>query len=251
MNFLKKGQQKISLKESKPWTDFNKSPGEVFSDACELIARSLASYGFNYSRSKKELYKKSLNGEFTFRLTFGSSHYNKRGQYVNLTIYFQVFSTRLFRFREEQFSNHTDVNPGKPDDLVTTVNVGYLTAHGSYDAGTWNLITVDPEEIVGLIVKYALPGFSKFEDIDNLIEILKSSGRCKEFINEYSTLDFVMFYGGPEAATQTLLKMIDHRNWTNDFRKLISDYEEGKGISDQGYFLTALLNRSIIYELKV
>ena len=251
MRIFKRLKNKIDPSVKEPWTNINKTPKEVFSDACNLIAVNLSKYGFKYSASNNALTKKSQNENFTYKLDFGSSHRNKKGQSVNLNINFQVFSNDLLKFRKEIFSKHPSKNLGQPSGLVTTTNFGYLTDKESYLEGSWNLLKTDPKEIAMLLTQYALPSFQKFETIDNLIELLRSNGLIKEFQSEYMTLDFIMCYSGFEASYDALKHMLIKRNWTEDFSRLFDDLEKGKQLIDNRYFLIALVERAFLYGLKI
>jgi hypothetical protein len=246
MNIFKEILGKNDEKDSN-WTDLSKPPREVFQDGCELIAKKLEMHGFEYSKSGSHLIKKSQNGDFRFKITFGSITRNKKGELVELNIYFQVISNKIKEFRGKLFKKFPERNLGKPDNLITSKAFGYVTDSNSYI--DWNLITSDPYLIASQLEKFAIPSFEKFEDLEFLLKSLSENGLLKEFDFEFRALDFLMCFSGPDLAHKGLVKMLTNRNWTDDFNKLYADLENGKEMIDKRHFLTILVERAFLYGL--
>ena len=238
-------------KNDLPWTDFNMSPREIYLEACSLIAEKFRDYGFKYSKSTHHIVRKSSDGKLIYKLGFSSSAGNQKGESVILDIYFQVLSTGLKNFRKQLNKKHLITNSGQPDDLVTTVNFGYLTDRNCFEDGHWNLITTSPNFILSQLEKFALPGFNKFENLDILISTLRKQGQTPELYMDFRTLDFVMFYGGFEAASDVLKQMLLNRKWSVDYRNLYSNLEKGLPLDDKRHLLISLVERGFIYGIKI
>jgi hypothetical protein len=241
----------IFKKNGAGWTDLNQSPEKVFTAACEFIAQRFDKHGFEFLKSKRQIRKASRSGDLHYIIEFGTSRRNHRGESVEMNIIIRIESKRIEEFRNNQFEKCKERMLCVSDNLVTQTGFGYLTDSDSFLDGMWNLIGTHPERIVKQLENYALPCFERYEDLPGLTDLVSKHGNYKEFSTEFRTLDFLMCFGGYETAKKGLIEMLTKRNWTNNFRSLYSDLENGKKMKDHRAFLLLLVERAYIYGIKI
>ncbi len=245
---------KLFKKESNKnlnWTDLDRPPKEIFNDACKEIALNLKKQGFSFSKSGRYIKKTSANEDFQYIIEFRTTRTNQRKEIVSMDIYVSVKSKKIKDYRKKYIDAYPEKKLGKPEDLVTQIGLGYLTKENSFLAGSWNLVKTNPELIINIIENNALPSFEKFDNIENLLIEIAQKGKIKEFMFEHHTLDFLMCFGNEKYAYDGLVIMLQNRNWTQPFNELYSDLENGKEMKDNRAFLTMLVERAFLYNLKL
>lgn len=245
---------KLFNKESEEevnWTDFDRPPKEIYSDACKEIALHFEKQGFSFTKSSRCLKKTSTNQDFQYIIEFGTTRTNQRKEIVKMDIYVSIKSRKIKDYREKIINAYPEKKIGKPDNLVTQIGLGYLTKENSFLAGSWNLIKTNPASIINTIEKNALPSFEKFENIENLLITIAEEGKIKEFMFEHQILDFLMCFGNEKYAYNGLLKMLKNCNWTQRFNELYSDLENNVQMQDRRSLLLLLVERAFLYRLKI
>jgi hypothetical protein len=143
------------------------SPRDLFLAACTEIAESLSPLGFKFAKSGPHAQRK--DGDFTYRVSFQSSHKNVPGQYVALWIHATVLSKRLAEWRASQ-PHAVGVGDG-----VAGGQIGNLVRpHGWRD---WNLAGSIMRAVIAdatsTVRSIALPYFERFADIPSLCALLQ------------------------------------------------------------------------------
>ncbi len=142
-------------------------PRDVYLAACSSIGAHLEeSFGFRFAKSGPHARKPS--GDFTFQISFQSSHHNVAGEHVNLSIHANVWSARIKKWhREQPFPSSFN--------YVAGGQIGNLQEdHRWLD---WEL--ADPHtrdetirDALRAIEELAFPYFAKFENLPALFELL-------------------------------------------------------------------------------
>ena len=143
------------------------SPREQYLAACTEIAESLSTLGFKFACSGPHAQRK--NGDFTYRVSFQSSHKNVPGHSVALWIHATVSSKRLGEWRASQ-PHALGVGDG-----VAGGQIGNLVRpHGWRN---WNLAGPTKAAVIAdatsAVHSIALPYFDRFLDIPDLCEQLQ------------------------------------------------------------------------------
>jgi hypothetical protein len=147
----------------------DEKPREVFLTACAELARPLEPLGFRYAKSGPHASRRS--GQFTFVVSFASSHRNVAGEYVDLTAFAGVRSRALRQWRI--------ASRGTEEFASDFVAGGMLQNLGvEMPLSSWDLADQDSradvlEEIAAAIDDVALPYFALFEDPDVLRDRLQ------------------------------------------------------------------------------
>jgi hypothetical protein len=143
------------------------SPREVYLAACASIGTHLEdTFGFKYAKSGPRARRRS--GDFTFEVSFQSSHNNVAGQHIVLWIHGNVWSARIQKWREQQ--RHL-----LSFDYVAGGQLGNLKADNSWLE--WELAKPRKRDetirdSIKAIEELAIPYFAKFEDLPSLVKTL-------------------------------------------------------------------------------
>jgi hypothetical protein len=173
----------------------SESPRDVYAAGCRSIADALAADGFTYAKSSQTATRKGR--DFTFRISFQSSHHNIRGELVALWIHAVIYSPTLKKWR----GRHPHV--GGSWDRVAGGQIGNLVSPHSWME--WNLgPPADRErqiaDAVATIRRIALPYFTRFEDVPGLVARLATEAVPSFDLDD--TLDFLMCFGDPADAAR-------------------------------------------------
>jgi|GEM_PF-1941837 len=143
------------------------TPRDVYLAACTSIGAHLEeSFGFKFAKSGPHSRKRS--GDFTFQISFQSSHHNIAGEHVNLCVHGAVLSARIKKWREEQPFLRSS-------DYVAGGQIGNLQAdHCWLD---WELSDSHKRDetirdAIEVIEELAFPYFAKFEELPSLFQFL-------------------------------------------------------------------------------
>jgi hypothetical protein len=143
------------------------SPREVYLAACASIGAYLDEFfGFKYAKSGPHARRRS--GDFTFQISFQSSHHNIAGEHVSLCIYGNVLSARIKKWRESQPLLHSSF------DYVAGGQIDNLQAdHCWLD---WELADSRKRDevirdAIRAIEDLAFPYFARFEDLPSIVRI--------------------------------------------------------------------------------
>ncbi|MBT32810.1 MAG: hypothetical protein CMO01_24390 [Thalassobius sp.] len=224
-----------------------KQSNELFDEQALLIAHQFELYGFKYLKSKKMLLKESASKELNFVLSFGTNRNNQQGSVVNFNVHFIVTSPLMQAWRKELYPQ---LNFSSPNDIITNVGLGYLTNQKSYNAGSWNLIETNYQEIVNIIKEYALPSFDKFE---NKLLILDefSSVKPKEFISEVLAFEYMLCFGNISQAQNGLFNLLKQRNWLEDYKNLEDRIRNGGQIDSNQNYISNLIQIANYYKIVI
>lgn len=176
-------------------------PREVYLAGCGTIADAIRADGYSYIKSGAKLRRKSQ--DFTFQISFQSSHNNISGELVALWIHVYVFSPTLKQWR---ISNHCLVNKS---DFVAGGQIGNLISPFSWME--WNLAVPNRRDsqiadAVSTIRRIAAPYFSMFDAIPALINRLTNE-EVPSF-SPASALDFLMCFGSRAEARKAAENML-------------------------------------------
>ena len=171
------------------------SPRDVYAAGCRSIADALAADGFAYAKSSQRLTRKGR--DFTFRISFQSSHQNVPGELVALWIHAVVYSPTLKKWR----GRHPHV--GGSWDRVAGGQIGNLVSPHSWME--WNLGPLADRErqiadAVATIRRIAFPYFARFEDVPGLAARLATEAIPS--FDPDDALDFLMCFATPSDAAR-------------------------------------------------
>jgi hypothetical protein len=145
------------------------SPRKVYLTACTQIASVFIPLGYKYAKSGP--HTRCQNGDFTFQISFQSSHHNVADEYIALWIHAHILSQRLKNWREQQ------THAIRSTDYVAGGQIGNLVHDHSWME--WDL--ADPQQrestvadAVHTIKQLALPFFEQFKNLDVLINGLQT-----------------------------------------------------------------------------
>ncbi len=171
------------------------TPREIFLDACEKVAASLAPFAFKYTRSRQ--CARRSHGDFDYRVSFQSSHLNVGGHYVALWIHATVSSRRLESWRSAQ--SRCLILGG----AVAGGQIGNLLRPHSWR--DWNL-ALAPEVVIADAISavhaIAVPFFERFSDVPTLCSLLQREELPGFHISR--ALEFLLCFDDREAAEQAL-----------------------------------------------
>jgi len=168
------------------------APREVYLAACTSIGTHLAAYGFKYAKSGPRARRRS--GDFTFEISFQSSHHNIGGNHVALWIHANVLSARMKTWRERQA--HL-----QPFDFVAGGQIGNLQANHcwcEWDLAKRRKRDETIRDAINSIEELAFPYFVLFEDVPALVQKL-----AQEEIPEFSidrAIEFLMCFADQPTA---------------------------------------------------
>jgi hypothetical protein len=176
-------------------------PRHVYLAACEAIASLLATDGYTYTKSGPRLSRKTQ--DFTFRISFRSSHLNIPGELVVLWIHAYVMSVTLKKWR----MGHACL--GKGSDFVAGGQIGNLLRQHSWME--WNLALPGDRDqqiadALGTIRCVAYPYFAMFDEIPQLAARL-----AVEDVPSFepaSALDFLMCFASRSEALWAARRML-------------------------------------------
>lgn len=184
---------------------------EVYLAACTSIGMHLEeSFGFKYAKSGPRARRQS--GDFTFHVSFQSSHYNIAGEHVALWIHSVVRSERIKAWREGQ--PHLRVHLS---DYVAGGQVGNLQA--DHDWLEWELAKRRKREerirdAIKTIENLALPYFARFEDVPALIAMLVKEDMPSMAIDV--VIEFLMCFADQPTARLAAANFLANRPELHD-----------------------------------
>ena len=141
-------------------------PRIIFDYVCERIAEPLKQLGFKHRKKEKDIYKSDEN--FTYRIWFQPDH---RGS-TSFIVHIAIESEKMALWREVKYS--------RADSVIFTTKLVNLTAKAQvgnwYDVATLSERERVISEILKQVNEFAIPYFTKFENIDSLIDEIKEQG---------------------------------------------------------------------------
>ena len=181
----------------------SESPREVYLCACAAIAAAFESTGYKYAKSGPHFRRRS--GDFTFQVSFQSSHHNVSGEHVCLWIHGTVLSRRLKQWREQQ-------PVAVSIDYVAGGQIGNLQTE--YAWLEWEL--ADPnsrdsviDDAIRAINQLALPYFALFEDVPTLVFRLVEGDLPSMTIDR--VIEFLMCYSDQPTARMAAANFLKGR----------------------------------------
>jgi len=171
-------------------------PRDLYLAACTEVAASLAPRGFKFAKSGPHAQCK--DGDFTYRVSFQSSHKNVAGHFVALWIHANVQSKRLAEWRASQART---LGSG---DYVAGGQIGNLVRpHGWRD---WNLAGSGMRAVVAdatsTVHSIALPFFERFADVPSLCTLLQREELPAMHIAH--AIEFLLCFADRSAANAAL-----------------------------------------------
>jgi hypothetical protein len=180
------------------------SPRDVYLAACASIGSYLEeSFGFQYSKSGPHARRRS--GEFTFQISFQSDRNNVPGERVGLSIYGNVLSARIKKWRESQPLLRSF-------DYVAGGQIGNLQTNQSWN--DWDLADAGKRDevirdAIMAIEEIAFPYFAKFEDLPSLVEVLVNEDFPAMTIDR--VVEFLMCFAGQSRARLAAVHFLRRR----------------------------------------
>ncbi len=176
-------------------------PRDVYVAACQAIATPLGADGYTYAKSGPKLSRKSQ--DFSFRLSFQSSHHNTPGELVVLWIHANVMSPTLKKWR----TGHVCLREGS--DFVAGGQIGNLLPRHSWME--WNLALPGDRDqqiadAIATIRRVAYPYFAMFDDIPRLVARLVVENVPS--FDPASALDFLMCFASQSEALRAARRML-------------------------------------------
>lgn len=175
-------------------------PRAVYLAGCKAIADVTGHDGYAYAKSGPKLCRKSR--DFTFQISFQSSHHNKPGELIALWIHGNVQSPTLKRWRT--------ANPCllKGSASVAGGQIGNLVPRHSWME--WNLAIPGERDkqiadAVATIKRLVYPYFAMFEDVPRLVRRLVNEDVPS--FQPSSALDFLVCFGSQSDAQQAARNM--------------------------------------------
>ena len=172
------------------------SPREVYLAACADVATSLVPLGFKFAKSGPHAQRK--DGDFTYRVSFQSSHKNVADHSVALWIHSNVLSKRLAQWRTSQART---LGSG---DYVAGGQIGNLVRpHRWRD---WNLALEPRTDVIAdataAVRSIALPYFERFADVPSLCALLQREELPAMQVAH--SIEFLLCFADRSAADATL-----------------------------------------------
>jgi hypothetical protein len=182
----------------------SEAPRDVYRAACESIAAHLEqSFGFKYAKSGP--HSRTQSGDFTFQISFQSSHHNIGGEHVVLWIHGNVRSARINKWRKQQASPQSF-------DYVAGGQIGNLQADQRWLE--WEL--ADPHnrnetirDAITAIEELAFPYFAKFEDLPTLFHLLLEQDIPVMTIDR--VIEFLMCFADQPTARRAAANFLKRR----------------------------------------
>ncbi len=195
------------------------SPRELYLAACTEIAESLSPLGFKFAKSGPHAQRK--DGEFTYRISFQSSHKNIPDHYVALWIHATVSSKRLADWRASQ------VRTLGVGDGVAGGQIGNLVRpHGWRD---WNLALSSKAAVIAdataTIHSIALPYFDQFTDIPRLCALVQRE--TLPGMEIVQAIEFLLCFADRLAADAALVGFFQSRpDLLSQYRTHLREFQE-------------------------
>ena len=188
-------KQNASSKRFLPREERTEESRQVFLTCCEAISSALSTDGYRFAKSGPHCTKK--HGDFSYKVSFLSDHYNVAGEHVALTICGSVHSRKYKKWQ-------TNLDLNNPSDYVAGGQIGYLT--GDYLNFEWELAepSVREEVVEGAIMairELAFPFFERFEFIDTVVKDV-IAGRFPLSCHPVKDMKLLMFLAGCSAARE-------------------------------------------------
>jgi hypothetical protein len=173
-------------------------PRELFLEACRDIAAALSGEGFRTLARGQSLKRTSPNRDLTYEIYFQSSSHNDASS-ITMLPHLTIRSKAVKKWWSEQ---HPDQ---RPDDLVFTGQLGYLSSGESWTS--WNVSPANRsaaiQEISELLLEFGIPIFRLFDDVPGAILHLRTQGASfnPHMKNDsLAPLPFVLGFGTQDDA---------------------------------------------------
>jgi hypothetical protein len=210
------------------------SPRDLYLAACAEVAASLSPLGFKFAKSGPHAQRK--DGDFTYRVSFQSSHYNVAGHFVALWIHANVLSKRLAEWRASQARSLGSA------DHAAGGQIGNLVRPHRWRE--WNLaVSTRPDVIadaISSVHSIGLPYFERFADIPSLCALLQREELPAMHIAH--AIEFLLCFADRSAADAALSSFFRSRP------ALLADYNTHlREFQERG--LPAVRRTGFAYEL--
>lgn len=219
--------QNVDLDSPRPpnASDSSETPRDVYLDACRRIAQAFTQDGFRYFKSGPHFTKN--DGQFSFRVSFQSSHLNAPGRHVRLWLHANVRSARLKTWRLQQD------RPCRTDDSVAGGMVHRL--YGKQTMIQWDLANPNDREavisdVIAFVRKEVFKYFQRFTDPGEVITAL-STQEIGAFALS-SSVEFALCFGNHEQAQRVLDRFLRQREDLRDEIQSVTERFRNEGFPD-------------------
>lgn len=185
---------------------------DVYLQSCASICEPFKADGFRYAKSGPKMSKKS--GEFTFTVSFQSSHYNSPGASVKIWSHGLVYSPAMKKWRSSNQSL-------RGDDCVAGGQIGNLVKKPSWLA--WNVASAELRSgkiqlAIEAIRTIALPYFAAFEDVPTMCEHLEREEVPMMSIEQ--RIDFLACHATTQAVQNAVKQIVtEHEQYAPEITR--------------------------------
>lgn len=186
---------------------------DVYLQSCASICEPFMADGFRYAKSGPKMSKKS--GEFTFTVSFQSSHYNSPGASVSIWIHANVDSPAMKKWRSSNQSIRKDF------DRVAGGQIGNLVKKSSWMG--WNVASAELrggkiQLAIEAIRTIALPYFAAFEDVKGMCERLEREEVPSMWIED--RIDFLAYHATTQAVQNAVRQIVtEHEQYAPEITR--------------------------------
>lgn len=195
-------------------------PKEIFAIACEKLANELTKDGFVSIKKARVLRKISTDKRFVLELCLDTSMRNYK-YHVALVPRVALSSAELERWQMERY--------GSGSGVIECAYLSYFTPL-AVKMQDFNVILANQDHeiarIAGLVRKYILPFFEKFERADELVKQLMDGKSLNEFDDRFKfALDLLFWLGGKDAAQMGFANWLKNAKLTGYAKQLYGELE--------------------------
>ncbi|MDF9826091.1 hypothetical protein M2447_000167 [Ereboglobus sp. PH5-10] len=151
----------------------------VYLETCAAIAAAFEPRGYKFSKSGPHFTAKSRDKQFTYRISFQSSHNNIPGQHIRLLVHTSISSPVVKKWETALWARHGRTYQG--NGSIAGTQLGYLAEPGKRAWVAWELAHEHTRaaaiaEVTDRITRHALPWFAQCEDIPRLVGRIVETG---------------------------------------------------------------------------
>jgi hypothetical protein len=219
------------------------SAAEAYQDVCSSIADVLANDGFRFSKSGPHLSRKA--GSIVHRIAFQTSSNNIAGEFVSLSIFVNVRSPSLKKWR----STNTVLN--SDSDMIAGGQIGNLLKTSvwmEWNVADRSLRSEDVRDAEQVIREIALPYFAAFES-PSVLSVLVL--RDKIVVTHWNhLLDYLVCFDSKAKARSVALYLFASRpDLHEDYNRRLGEFQlSGTPRRASSAYSETLAAASIIYE---
>jgi len=185
----------------------------VYIESCAAIAAAFAPLGYKFSKSGPHFTAKSRDKQFTYRVSFQSSHNNIPGQHIKLLVHVGITSPVVKQWEAALWTRHglgEEHRRYQRDGNIIGTQLGYIVPPPEKPAWLeWELAHAHTRataiaDITDRITRHALPWFAHCEDIPRLIEHIIQTGSYPNDYLAHFPSEFLLCFATKEQTARAL-----------------------------------------------